>query len=110
MRKLLTFLVALASTVFAVYSPALAWWQSIQLVAVSAGGGCTTTTCGKEGTTVGNNATASSVATAGFSTTNCNNLVIVGASGGDARCPHAIFPRGEGLGFAPFLEVSLGPV
>lgn len=40
MRKLLTFLVALASIVFAVGSPSQAWWQSVQQVAVSSGGSC----------------------------------------------------------------------
>lgn len=49
-----------------------------QFKVVSAGGGCTTTTFGQDGTPVGANASASSVTTTGFSTTNCNNLVIAG--------------------------------
>jgi hypothetical protein len=39
MRKLLTLLIALSANVFGAGSPSQAWWQSIQQVAVSSGGG-----------------------------------------------------------------------
>jgi hypothetical protein len=75
MRKLLTFLIALAAVAGVSAS-------SFAQVGLSFPGPGTptaiTATFGKDGTTVGNNATASSVTSPGFSTTNCNNLVIVG--------------------------------
>jgi len=45
---------------------------------VAGGGGCTTSTFDKDGTTQTGNATATSVAAAAFSTTFCSNLVVVG--------------------------------